>query len=60
MTRVNRKRQMTVAIVGFVIIGALSFVVPWVWWVLALACIVPYGVAIWLAGRLPDGGHPVR
>ncbi|WP_454085144.1 hypothetical protein [Georgenia sp. Marseille-Q6866] len=47
----TRQRQTLVTIIGFAIIGALSFVVAWPWWQLALVCVVPYGVAIVLAGR---------
>lgn len=55
----SRKRQTLVTLVGFAIIGGLSFVVDWPWWQLALVCVVPYGVAIVRAGRTrepsPDG-----
>ncbi|PYF98391.1 hypothetical protein SAMN05216184_11143 [Georgenia satyanarayanai] len=51
-----RKRQTLVTIVGFAVIGALSFVVDWPWWQLALVCVVPYGVAIVLAGRRGNQG----
>ena len=58
MTRHPSTAQNVVGIVGLLIIAALSFVFDGPWWLLGLIVAVPYGLALWLAGRHRRSARP--
>jgi uncharacterized membrane protein YcfT len=56
MSRPARRRSATVFVVGFVLMAAVQWFAELPWWQYALMCALPYGAALWLAGR----EHPPR
>ena len=46
-----QRRQLAVVILMFVVLGTLSFILPWAWWQLALVGVVPFALLMWWASK---------